>query len=78
MILNNTNLIELKILVLDETDEEDKMNCMDCKPNNPNCNLIDMCNRYGQFSFTGGAKNIVRDLFDTIESLKDELFNTRN
>ena len=73
MILNNTDLIKLKVLVLGETDEEDKMNCMDCKPNNPNCNLIDTCNRYGSFSFVGGAENMIEDLFDTIESLKDKI-----
>jgi hypothetical protein len=79
MILNNMDLTKLKVLVLEEMNEEDLKKCMGCKSDNPNssCNLINLCNRYGSFSFVGGAEDMVKDLFDTIESLKDEIFNTR-
>ena len=77
MILSNMDLIKLKVLTLADEDEEDNSNCMECKPDNPNCNLIDLCNRYGSFNFLGGAENMVRDLFDTIESLQDELFTAK-
>jgi len=72
MILNNSDLIKLKVLILGETDEEDEVNCMECRPDNPRCGLVDMCNRYGSFNFVEGAKDIVRDLFDTIEYIKGE------
>jgi len=77
MILSNIDLIKLKVLMLGGTDEEDAVNCMECKPANPSCGLIDMCNKYGSFNLLGGAEDMVRDLFDTIESLKDELFEKK-
>lgn len=75
MILNNEELIKLKVLILGDLDEEDNDNCMECTPENPscNCNLISVCNRYGSFNLIGGAEEMVKDLFDTIESLKDDL-----
>jgi len=79
MILNNEELIKLKVLILGQLDEDDDDNCMECTTENPscNCNLISVCNKYGSFNFIGGAEDMVRDLFDTIEGLKDELFNSR-
>ena len=77
MILNNEELIKLKVLILGQLDEEDNDNCMKCTPEIPCCGLISVCNRYGSFNFVDGAEDLVRDLFDTIESLKDELFNAR-
>jgi len=75
MILSNEELIKLKVLILADLDEEDNYNCMKCTPENPCCNLISICNKYGTFNFIDGAKDMVRDLLDTIESLKDDLFN---
>jgi len=77
MILNNEELIKLKVLILGQLDEEDNDNCMKCTPEIPCCGLISACNRYGSFNLLGGANDMVRDLFDTIESLKDDLFNAR-
>lgn len=80
MILNNEELVKLKTLIFyDPDDEEEYNNCVKCTVENPscNCNLISICNKYGSFNFVGGAEDIVKDLFDTIESLKDELFNVR-
>ena len=77
MILSNEDLIKLKVLVLGGTDEKDNINCMKCKPDNLSCGLISACNRYGSFNFVNGAEKMVRDLFDTIESLKDDLFKQR-
>lgn len=76
MILNNEELIKLKVLIFGQLDEEDNNSCMECTTENPscNCNLIGICNRYGSFNFIDGAEDMVKDLFDTIESLKDELF----
>jgi len=77
MILSNEELIKLKVLILADLDEEDNYDCMKCTLENPCCGLISICNRYGSFYFFDGAKDMVRDLFDTIESLKDELFEQR-
>jgi len=77
MILSNIDLIKLKVLMLGDTDEEDAVNCMECKPANPSCGLIDICNRYGSFNLLGGAEDMVRDLFDTIDGLKDGLFEKK-
>ena len=77
MILSNEELIKLKVLILGQLDEEYNDNCMECTPKNPCCNLISACNKYGSFNFVDGAMEMVRDLFDTIESLKDDLFNAR-
>ena len=77
MILSNEELIKLKVLILADLDEEDSDNCMKCTPEKPCCGLISACNKYGSFNFVGGAKNMVKDLFDTIEHLKDKIFEQR-
>jgi len=77
MILSNEELIKLKVLILGSLDEEDENNCMKCTPETPCCGLISVCNRYGSFNLIGGAKEMIRDLFDTIEHLKDKLFEQR-
>jgi len=77
MILSNEELIKLKVLILGALDEEDNNNCMKCTPKAPCCGLISACNRYDSFNFIGGANDMVMDLFDTIENLKDDLFEKR-
>jgi len=77
MKLSDEELIKLKVLILGALDEEDDNNCMKCTPEIPCCGLISVCNRYGSFNLIGGAKNMIIDLFDTIEGLKDDLFNKR-
>jgi len=77
MILSNEELIKLEVLILGPIDEEDNNNCMKCTLKNPCCGLIDVCNKYGLFNLIGGANDMVRDLFDTIDNLKDQLFKMR-
>ena len=77
MILNNEEFIKLKVLILGVLDEEDNDNCMKCTPENTCCSLISACNKYGSFNLIGGANDMVRDLFDTIEDMKDELFEQK-
>jgi len=77
MKLSDEELIKLKVLILGALDEEDDNNCMKCTPEIPCCGLISVCNRYGSFNLIGGANDMVIDLFDTIETLKDDLFDKR-
>jgi len=71
MILTNEELIKLKVLIFYDSDEKNNNNCMECTQENPsrNCNLISVCDKYGSFNFVGGAEDMVKDLFDTIENL---------
>ena len=71
MILNDEDLISLKELIFSEEDEENPNKCMNCCiEQSKDCKVMGVCNRYGAFNFVDGAENIVRDLFETIGSLK--------
>ena len=79
MILNNNELVKLKVLVFDTATSEQEDICYKCSysSRNEECNLNLLCDKYGAFTIRGGVENIVRDLFDTIEDLQNELFIKR-
>ncbi|OHD25270.1 MAG: hypothetical protein A2Y34_03955 [Spirochaetes bacterium GWC1_27_15] len=71
MILNEKELMSLKGLIFAESDIDASQECMECIKNPvQTCEYIDICNRYGSFWFHDGSEDMVRDLFDTIESLQ--------
>ena len=53
--------------------------CYECEhpEENNKCEYQKMCLRYPTISNREDYYNLVKDLFDTIEGLKDELFNSR-
>lgn len=73
MILNKDEVKLLEeIISYDESlpENEPEEDCVICyrKPYE-NCKFFSICKKYGSFAFVEGAREIVRDLFDTIKNM---------
>ena len=73
MVLDDKNLDLLKHLAFDRATSKQQDICMKCSYAKPNkkCKTLELCNRYGEFTIRDGVETIVKDLFDTIDDLKE-------
>jgi hypothetical protein len=76
MVLNNDDLNNLESLIFSRCSKKEFDKCFNCSEEYPKkCKYLNLCNRYNDILFYSGGKQVVRDLFDTINSLRQEINN---